>query len=209
MAAAADASGDAAGDGGEKARVLFCLGGPGAGKGTQCARLESEYGIAHLSAGDLLRAERAAGSEDGELIESYIREGKIVPVRVTLGLLRKAMAASPATTFVIDGFPRNADNLEGWDAIMADAADVAGVLFYDCSHDTMIDRVLERGATSGRSDDNADAASKRVRIYEDSTRPIIDHYEEQGQLLRIPGEGDVEDVWARTRAAVEPLLPGV
>ena len=147
----AEADGKGAAPCPSKARVLFCLGGPGAGKGTQCARLEAEYGFVHLSAGDLLREERASGSPDGELIESYIAEGKIVPVRVTLNLIRKAMAASDAHTFVIDGFPRNSDNLEGWDEMMSDVTDVGGVLFYDVSHDVMQERIIKRGETSGRS----------------------------------------------------------
>lgn len=188
-----------------KARVLFCLGGPGAGKGTQCAKLEAEFGFVHLSAGDLLRAERASGSADGELIEAYIAEGKIVPVRVTLNLIRKAMQASVAHTFVIDGFPRNSDNLEGWDELMSDVTDVGGVLFYDVSHDVMQERIMKRGETSGRSDDNAEAALKRFRTYEESTRPIIEHFKKRGKLIAVPAAGDVDEVWGLTRAAIEAL----
>lgn len=100
-------------------QVLFVLGGPGAGKGTQCARIVKEYGFVHLSAGDLLRVEQATpGSADGTLIEGCIREGKIVPVAVTVRLLSRAMAASGRTKFLIDGFPRNWDNLQGWEAEM-------------------------------------------------------------------------------------------
>ena len=87
------------------------LGGPGAGKGTQCTLLSSEYGVKHLSAGDLLREERASGSEYGNLIENYIKDGKIVPVEITLRLLRKAIETSGCNRFLIDGFPRNRDNM--------------------------------------------------------------------------------------------------
>mmetsp|Transcript_11757 Transcript_11757/g.35013 ORF Transcript_11757/g.35013 Transcript_11757/m.35013 type:complete len:240 (+) Transcript_11757:183-902(+) len=196
----------ASGEGEGKALVLFCLGGPGAGKGTQCARLQEEFGFAHLSAGDLLREERNSGSDVGEMIESYIKDGRIVPVAVTLGLIRKAMEAAPTKRFVIDGFPRNLDNLEGWDGSMADVADVGGVLFYDCSHEEMQRRVLKRGETSGRSDDNAAAALKRVRVYEEATRPIIEHYERAGKLISVDGAGDVEEVWRLTQEAVRPFV---
>ena len=101
------------------------LGGPGAGKGTQCANLVSDYGFVHLSAGDLLRAERDSGSPDGEMITQFINEGKIVPVEVTVNLIKKAMAQSGGSKFLIDGFPRNQNNLEGWFTTMGDAVSSA------------------------------------------------------------------------------------
>jgi UMP-CMP kinase len=88
--------------------VIFVLGGPGAGKGTQCEKLGKKYGFTHLSAGDLLREERhRPGSEVGDLINTYIREGKIVPMHITIGLLKMAMLASGKHHFLIDGFPRD------------------------------------------------------------------------------------------------------
>ena len=108
-----------------------------------------------MRAGDLLRAERKSGSPDGELIASYILEGNIVPVEITVGLLAKAMAASGKAKFLIDGFPRNQNNFDGWKRVMGDNVDVEGVLFYDVDDDTRMERLLERGKTSGRTDDNA------------------------------------------------------
>ncbi|ETO36623.1 hypothetical protein RFI_00439 [Reticulomyxa filosa] len=104
----------------KKPQVVFVLGGPGAGKGTQCQKIVDEFGIVHLSAGDLLREEKNSGSKDAELINHYIAEGKIVPVEITIGLIKKAMQANMAKgkyTFVIDGFPRNHDNLNGWNKV--------------------------------------------------------------------------------------------
>ena len=135
---------------GPEFRVVFVLGGPGSGKGTMCAKIVDKYGWVHLSAGDLLRAERKdPTSKNGELINDFIKEGKIVPVEITLGgrvrprvsprasgdaaprrrlaLIRQAMEASGSRNFLIDGFPRSADNLQGWEANMADCADVARV----------------------------------------------------------------------------------
>ncbi len=140
------------------------LGGPGSGKGTQCAILEKSFAMVHLSAGDLLRAERQSGSKDAELIESFIREGKIVPVAITVALLKRAIEENVARgrkLFLVDGFPRNQDNLDGWMAAMAGYADVLAVLFFDCPEAVMEARLLERGKTSGRSDDNAEAIRKR------------------------------------------------
>ena len=101
----------------QKPEVLFILGGPGSGKGTTCSDIVKKYGYVHLSAGDLLREERAkAGSELGDLIETHMRNGTIVPVEITCNLLEKAMQNSdnPKKRFLIDGFPRNQDNVDGW-----------------------------------------------------------------------------------------------
>lgn len=125
--------------------VVFVLGGPGAGKGTQCEKIVEEYGYTHLSAGDLLRAERKSGSEKGQMIEEYIKEGKIVPVEVTVKLLMDAIEASGGQRFLVDGFPRNANNLAGWHRVVGDSLDVAGVLLYDCPEEVMEARLLERG----------------------------------------------------------------
>ena len=107
-------------------------------------------------AGDLLRAERDSGSPDGAMITQSINEGKIVPVEVTVALIQKAMRASGASKFLIDGFPRNANNLAGWHTVMGDTATVDGVLFYECPEAVMESRLLRRGEHSGRSDDKAD-----------------------------------------------------
>ena len=144
------------------------------------------------------------------MIESYIREGKIVPVSVTVRLLAKAMArACPGGggRFLVDGFPRNFENLEGWQAVMGGgAADVAGVLMYDCPEAVMEARLLRRGETSGRSDDAADVIRKRFHTYVHSTLPVIEHYAAQGKVFRVAADAPVAEVAAATRAAVEPLL---
>eukprot|EP00965_Chrysotila_dentata_P154833 5116566-Pleurochrysis_carterae.AAC.1 len=115
----------------KKPVVFFVLGGPGAGKGTQCAKIVEEFGYVHLSAGDLLRAERKSGSAQAELIESYITEGKIVPVEITVKLLLAAIKKDGGKRFLVDGFPRNTNNLSGWQLAVGDELTVAGVLMYE------------------------------------------------------------------------------
>jgi len=144
------------------------------------------------------------------MIERCITEGTIVPVAVTVRLLARAMArAAPGGggRFLVDGFPRNFDNLEGWQAAMGGgAAEVAGVLMYDCPESVMEARLLRRGETSGRSDDAADVIRKRFHTYVNSTLPVIDYYAAQGKVFRVAADAPVADVAAATRAAVEPLL---
>lgn len=132
-------------------QVVFVLGGPGAGKGTQCARISQTYGYHHLSAGDLLRAERKRpGSELGELIEGYIKEGKLVPVEITVKLIQQAMKDLGGDRYLVDVFPRSIENMQGWERVVGDQAVVKFSLFFDCSEACMEDRLLERGKTSGR-----------------------------------------------------------
>ncbi|XP_046834059.1 UMP-CMP kinase [Vespa crabro] len=173
----------------QKFEVLFVLGGPGAGKGTLCRLLSEKYGYVHLSAGDLLREERTKpGSEFGELIEKHIKNGSIVPVEITCSLLNRAMEVSEASKkrFLIDGFPRNEDNLTGWNKIMSDKVLLKGVLFCQCSKEVCTQRCLDRGAKgSGRSDDNLETLIKRHEIYINNTLPIIEHYEKQGLVYKF------------------------
>uniref|UniRef100_A0A8C1T004 UMP-CMP kinase n=1 Tax=Cyprinus carpio TaxID=7962 RepID=A0A8C1T004_CYPCA len=183
-----------------KPQVVFVLGGPGAGKGTQCARIVENYSYTHLSAGDLLREERSrSGSEFGQLIDTYIKEGRIVPVEITISLLKKAMeetmkADEKNFRFLIDGFPRNQDNLQGWNTVMDGKADVKFVLFFDCGNEVCIDRCLERGKSSGRTDDNRESLEKRIQTYLQSTRPIIEQYEKQGKVRTIDASRSVDEV---------------
>lgn len=178
-------------------RVVFVLGGPGAGKGTQCQKIVKEFNFTHLSAGDLLREERAKpGSEYGELIERHIKNGSIVPVEITCSLLERAMQESNNNKFLIDGFPRNQDNLDGWNKRCLSKIHFMFVLFFDCSMEVCEKRCLARGAAgSGRSDDNLESLRKRFRTYENDTMPIIQHYEKLNKVHRINADQTPEKVF--------------
>lgn len=181
--------------------VVFVLGAPGAGKGTQCSMISKAYGFVHLSAGDLLREERQRpGSEFGEMIEEKIRNGEIVPVEVTCSLIHKAMQNSGQTRFLIDGFPRNKDNLDGWERVMSDKAKLLFVLFFECSQSVCTERCLGRGAAgSGRSDDNLESLKKRFNTYLNDTMPIVNHYDAQGLVRKINAESNPENVFERVK----------
>ncbi|KAI1177582.1 uridylate kinase [Nemania sp. FL0916] len=203
--------------------VLFVLGGPGAGKGTQCERLVAAYGFTHLSAGDLLRAEQnRAGSQYGELIKDYIKNGLIVPMEVTIALLENAMrdamtsSTSSSTTtnnttgagvlkgkFLIDGFPRKFDQAVKFEEAVCPAQ---FVLFYDCPEEEMERRLLERGKTSGRSDDNAESIRKRFRTFVETSMPVVDYYEKQDRVARVRADVSPDDVYAATQAELTKRL---
>lgn len=213
---------------GLKPTVTFVLGGPGSGKGTQCKLICDEFGYKHLSAGDLLRAERnSPGSQYGEMIERHIQEGRIVPVEVTCSLLEKAMIAHCQTLaqgiedaktkdngdnlkeeansklqgkFLIDGFPRNEDNLQGWTRELGDKVDVKFVLFLDCPHDVCVQRCLQRGQQgSGRTDDNEVSLRKRLVTFTQDTMPIVEHYAKYNLLKKIDATRSPSEVYAEVR----------
>ncbi|KAF3061447.1 Uridylate kinase [Daldinia childiae] len=198
--------------------VIFVLGGPGAGKGTQCERLVAQYGFAHLSAGDLLRAEQnRPDSEFGDLIRHYIRNGLIVPMEVTIALLEAAMRQildeQPTSSsssggrkkgkFLIDGFPRKLDQ-----AIKFEEAVVPArfVLFYDCPEDEMERRLLERGKTSGREDDNAESIRKRFRTFVETSMPVVDYFEKQDRVVKVDARRQPDQVFETTQKELEKRL---
>lgn len=184
-------------------KVLFVLGGPGAGKGTQCNNLVKDYNYIHLSAGDLLRAERNSGSADGEMINEFIRNGKIVAAEVTVRLLEKAINLHPNRKFLIDGFPRNYDNLQGWVNHMKGKADVEGVLFFDCPEEVCVSRILERAKTSGRVDDNEESIRKRFQTYYQETMPVIEYYKNEDLVRTVNAIPDAVEVYENVKKIME------
>ena len=178
--------------------------GPGAGKGTQCAKLVADYGYVHLSAGDLLRAERASGSEHGELIQKIIDEGSIVPVAITCGLIKTAMQNNGwgNSKFLVDGFPRNEDNYNGWNEVMGDSITLAGILHFVVEEEALIQRVMQRSQSSGRSDDNIETLRNRLNQYKQEQLPIIQRYTEQGKVKTINADQDIDSVYELVKQAM-------
>jgi adenylate kinase len=175
--------------------VVFVLGGPGSGKGTQCERIRDTFGYVHISAGDLLRCELARGSPDGVMIDSMIRAGQIVPVEVTLALLKTAMRSSGSNKFLVDGFPRAIDQAVSYEANIGKCN---MVLYIDVADHILENRLIARGQTSGRSDDNAESIKKRLKVYHSQSMPVIDHYARFGLVKRIDGGiGSPNDVFSR------------
>lgn len=198
-----------------KYNVVFVLGGPGAGKGTQCEKIVENFGYAHLSAGELLREERKRqGSEYGEIIEGHITNGTIVPVAITVALLKRRMGQlfdnDAIDRFLIDGFPRNEDNLTGWIKSMEEDVDIhvnlQRVLYFNCSDQVCIDRCMSRGAAgSGRSDDNMESLKKRLVTYHTATQPIIEHYNKQNLVSEIDASKTPDEIFEVVRAIFEGL----
>ncbi|KAJ6328240.1 hypothetical protein OIU76_006130 [Salix suchowensis] len=188
------------GDAEKKPTVVFVLGGPGSGKGTQCANIVKHFGYTHLSAGDLLRAEMKSGSENGTMIQDMIKEGKIVPSEVTIKLLQKAMQDSGNDKFLIDGFPRNEENRAAFEAVTK--IEPAFVLFFDCSEEEMEKRILSRN--QGREDDNIETIRKRFKVFLESSLPVVKYYESKGKVQKVDATKSVDEVFEVVKVIFTP-----
>uniref|UniRef100_A0A060T2Q3 Uridylate kinase n=1 Tax=Blastobotrys adeninivorans TaxID=409370 RepID=A0A060T2Q3_BLAAD len=184
--------------------VIFVLGGPGSGKGTQSANLVKDYGFVHLSAGDLLREEQARpGSQYGQLIDEYIRAGKIVPQEVTIGLLERAISENMAngkTKFLVDGFPRKMDQAITFEEKVAKSD---FTLFFECPESVMLERLLSRGQTSGRADDNVESIKKRFRVFVETSMPVVDYFDKQGRVVKLQCDKSPDQVYSTVKDALK------
>lgn len=188
----------------EQVSVIFVLGGPGAGKGTQCDKLVKEYKFVHLSAGDLLRAEQnREGSEYGSLIKHYITEGLIVPQEITINLLKNAITENyknGKTKFLVDGFPRKMDQAITFEEVIVPSK---FTLFFDCPEDVMQKRLVERGKTSGRDDDNLESIKKRFRTFVETSMPVVEYFEKQNKVVKIRCDLPVDEVYANVKKSID------
>eukprot|EP00270_Netrium_digitus_P014067 TRINITY_DN4740_c0_g1_i2.p1 TRINITY_DN4740_c0_g1~~TRINITY_DN4740_c0_g1_i2.p1 ORF type:complete len:292 (+),score=26.60 TRINITY_DN4740_c0_g1_i2:25-900(+) len=185
-----------------KPRVVFVLGGPGSGKGTQCSKLVEEYGFVHLSAGDLLRAEIKSGSENGNMIQNMIKEGRIVPAEVTVALLQKAMMESGKNKFLIDGFPRNDENRIVFERDTG--IDPEFILFFDCPEEVMEKRLL--GRNEGRIDDNIETIRKRFKVFLEQSLPVVQHYESRGKVRKVDAAKPKDEVFVSLGPVFKPFI---
>lgn len=186
----------------KKARIIFVVGGPGSGKGTQCERIVEKYGFTHLSSGDLLREEVASGSERGKKLTEIMEKGDLVPLETVLDMLRDAMVKKAATSkgFLIDGYPRE---LEQGTKFEKDVGPVECVLYFEVADETMTKRLLKRAETSGRVDDNEETIKKRLKTFHNLTQPVIDHYDKQSKVHKVVAEGTVDDIFGQVESFLD------
>ncbi|CAH2016538.1 unnamed protein product [Acanthoscelides obtectus] len=183
--------------------VVFILGPPGAGKGTQGQRIAETFGYYHISAGELLRQEQAKpGSKHGELIGEYLLKGKLVPADLICDLLKaemnEAFKNEQKDRFLVDGFPRNMSNLEGWFSygFSNDVLPLKFVLFLDCCLEESQNRCLNRSSNGDRrNDDNVDTLRKRFETYLNYTTPVLEYFAREGLLRRVDANRSQDEVF--------------
>lgn len=184
------------------------LAAPGAGKGTQGERLAERYEVLHLATGDLLRSHVSEGTELGVAAKSYMEAGELVPDDLVVDMVRERIGgADPLDNFLLDGFPRTIGQAEyAYDWGQLNGKTFHAVIMLDVPDEELVRRLVERGKTSGRSDDNEAVIRERLRVYRENTEPLISFYEDRGILHRVDGTGSVDDVTARIAAVLDPIV---
>jgi adenylate kinase len=186
---------------------LLLLGPAGSGKGTQAARVAVEYGIPHVSTGDMFRAAMAAGTELGRRVRPLYDAGELIPDDVTVALIEERLGEEDAAPgFVLDGFPRNLAQAEALDAMLEEIErGLDAVLFFDLPHDVARERLLGRARQEGRTDDTPDAIARRLAIYEQQTAPVVEHYRATGKLVPLHADRPVDEVFAQIQQALDQV----
>ncbi|XP_077290764.1 adenylate kinase isoenzyme 1-like [Arctopsyche grandis] len=186
-----------------KLPVVWVLGGPGSGKGTQCDKIIAQYGFTHLSTGDLLRAEVASGSDRGKNLTAIMERGELVPNDVVLDLLKEAMLTKVATSkgFLIDGYPREKD--QGI-AFEKEILPCTIILYFDASEDTLTKRLLGRALSSGRADDNEETIKLRLQTFLKNNDLVLALYPEK--LKRINAEASVDEIFNQVQSEMNAIV---
>lgn len=185
---------------------LILFGPPGSGKGTQSEKLIAKYGLKHLSTGDLLRNEICSQTPLGKEAQNFMDKGLLVPDEVVIGMISSALDENPeAKGFLFDGFPRTSAQAKALDELLKlKKAPITAMLALDVSEEELVKRLLKRGETSGRSDDNNETVIRaRIVEYQNKTAVVADHYKQFGKVVMVKGEGTIEEIFERLCSEID------
>ncbi len=186
-----------------KMRIVL-LGAPGSGKGTQATLLKNRLNVPHISTGEILRAAVAAGTPLGIQAKAVMASGALVSDEIVLGMLEDRFRQDDVHGgFILDGYPRNLAQARALDQLLSRMGlPVDKALQLDVAEQTLLDRLAGRAQAEGRADDNPQSVAHRLHIYQEQTAPVIDFYQHSGTLVRVPGEGSVDQILERIIAAL-------
>ena len=188
---------------------LILFGPPGSGKGTQSEKLIAKYHLKHLSTGDLLRSEISRKTPLGLEAKKFMDKGNLVPDEVVIGMINDALDSNPESEgFLFDGFPRTAIQAQELDNLLARKNTCIDVMLaLNVSEDELIHRLLKRGETSGRTDDNNEQVIRaRIAEYHKKTATVADHYQKAHKVVMVKGEGTVEEIFKRLSGEIDRLM---
>ncbi|MBP7556519.1 MAG: adenylate kinase [Chitinophagaceae bacterium] len=188
---------------------LILFGPPGSGKGTQSEKIVEKYGLVHLSTGDLLRKERQMKTPLGIEAQQFIDKGQLVPDEVVIGMISSALDANAeARGFLFDGFPRTEAQAEALDKLLElKKSAISLVLFLEVNEDELISRLINRGKTSGRSDDaDENIQRKRQDVYKKETLPVAAHYSKLKKVVNVDGMGTIDEIFSRLSSQIEKKI---
>ncbi len=186
---------------------IVIFGAPGSGKGTQSDLLVQKYGFKHISTGDVLRAEIKNGTELGNTAKSFIDKGQLIPDSLMIDILAATYdVLCPCEGVIFDGFPRTIPQAEALKQMLAErGSEVAAMLELDVPEEMLMERLINRGKTSGRADDNAETIKKRLDVYNSQTAPLIEWYDKEGLRNAVKGYGPLEEINAALCAVIDKL----
>ena len=187
---------------------LVLFGPPGAGKGTQSQALIDNFKLVHCSTGDMLRAEKASGSDLGQRVAAIMAAGQLVSDEIVIELIANRLDRNPeAPGFIFDGFPRTIPQAEALDALLAEKdQSVTGLIALSVDDEEIVKRLLERGKTSGRADDsNEEVIRNRITVYNKETSPVFDFYAGKDKSQTVEGIGSIDEIFGRLCNAIDAL----
>ncbi|MGN2251419.1 adenylate kinase [Frateuria sp. GZRe14] len=184
---------------------LVLLGAPGSGKGTQAARLKADLNVPHISTGDMLRAAVAAGTPLGVKAKAVMDAGQLVSDDILLGMLEERLAQDDARNgFILDGYPRNLAQADALDHLLSRIGQpLDAVVKLEVPNEAIVGRCQIRFQAENRADDNPDTVRKRLGVYAEQTAPVADFYAKRGKLQVVDGVGELDEVTARIKRALE------
>jgi adenylate kinase len=189
--------------------TLILFGPPGSGKGTQAANLVEQYGLLHISTGDLFRYEMKNDTPLGLEAKSYIEKGELVPDSVTIGMLKNKMDANQnVKSYILDGFPRTTPQAEALDKLLASQSDeVTALVALEVADEILTERLLGRAATSGRADDaDVNIIKNRIEVYKEQTSVVAEYYGRMEKAAYVNGVGSIEAIGNRLCEAIDAFL---
>ncbi|MBD5187109.1 MAG: adenylate kinase [Bacteroidales bacterium] len=185
---------------------LVLFGAPGSGKGTQSARLIDQYGLYHISTGELLRDHIARGTELGKTADSFISKGNLIPDQLMIDILDDELErnAKDAKGVIFDGFPRTIPQAEALKGLLEKrGTKLHGVIGLEVPEEELVERLLNRGKETGRADDNLETIKNRLNVYHSQTEPLRDHYEAEGLYMPVNGHGIVDEIFHNIADGIE------
>ena len=188
---------------------LILFGPPGSGKGTQAEKLVEKYNLLHISTGDLFRYEMSNDTPLGLEAKAYMAKGRLVPDSVTIGMLRNKVESAPEVQgYIFDGFPRTIPQAEALDALLAEKGQaIDSLVALDVPEDEIVARLLNRGKSSGRDDDNDEKIIRtRFKVYLKETAVVFDHYDQFGKSESINGIGDINHIFDNICAVIDEVV---
>jgi len=189
--------------------VVFVIGGPGTGKGTQCKLLAKDFGMIHLSIGDILREQRKKDTNEAKVLDKYMTEyektGRLMPTKYILKVIKTAMQEMgwEKNIYLLDGFIKTLEMAKEWDDELGDSVEVKRVIYFTCPLNVMEERLLSRGKKENRGDDNPETIKKRFKLFNDQMEKVVDYYRNRSLLTTIHSDDSIQEVYVESKCALK------